>query len=317
MSAIDDFPNKDGGSAATPGRPGAARPDAARGFRAFATRRPITAFLTLALPLGWAVLAVPALAHHGVLPGGGLPGEIFALAATVLVLLPAAAWVVSAGEGRAGVRALFSRTFRWRFGPVWWIAALIALPVATVAVGVALGRSLETGDLLSTLAVEFPLMLLPIVLVNMWEETVWAGFVQTRLEHRHGLLRGAVLTALGFAAIHLPLLFWDDVSPSSLLTGFGILLVGAVLVRLMIGVFLRATAGSVLAVAVLHASWNGSSGEDGLVDALLSGGQPIVPSLVAVALVTAAAIAVVRPRLTAGPRSSEEGGVPAAPSSHR
>ena len=277
------------------------------GFRAWTARRPISAFLTLAVPLGWAFLAVPALAHHGVIPGGGLPGEIFALAATVLVLLPAAAWVVSVTEGRAGVRALFSRTFRWRFGPAWWVAVLIALPVATVAVGVVLGRSLETRDLVSTLARELPLMLLPIVLVNMWEETVWAGFVQTRLERRHGLLAAAGLTALGFAAIHLPLLFWDDVSPSSLLTGLGILLVAAVLVRLMIGVFLRATAGSVLAVAVLHASWNGSSGEDGLVDALLSGGQPVLAPLIAVALVTAAAMAVVRPDLTRGSRDSERG----------
>jgi membrane protease YdiL (CAAX protease family) len=160
-------------------------------------------------------------------------------------------------------------------------------------------------------------MLLPIVLVNMWEETVWAGFVQTRLEHRHGLLSAAVLTALSFAAIHLPLLFWDDVSPSSVLTSFGFLVVAALLVRLMIGVFLRATAGSVLAVAVLHASWNGSSGEGGLVDGLLSGGQPVVPALVAVALVTAAAMAVVRPKLTGGSRDGEDGEVPPAPSSHR
>jgi uncharacterized protein len=314
MSAIDDVTNTGGGSAATPGRPGAP-PRPARGFRAFAARRPLTAFLVLALPLGWALLAVPALAHHGVLPGGGLPGEIFALAAAVLVLLPAAAWVVSASEGRAAVRALFARTFRWRFGLAWWVVVLIALPVVTVAVGVALGRSLETGDLASTLAREFPLMLLPIVLVNMWEETVWAGFVQTRLERRHGLLPAAVLTALGFAAIHLPLLFWADVTPSSLLTGLGILLVGALLVRLMIGVFLRATAGSVLAIAVLHASWNGSSGEDGLVDAMLSGGQAVGPALLAVALVTAAAMAVVRPKLTGASRDIDDAEVRGAPSS--
>jgi hypothetical protein len=144
MSAIDDFRNAGGEPGATPGRTGPRPPRPAGGFRAFAARRPVTAFLLVALPLGWAVLAVPALTHHGVIPGGDLPGELFALAATVLVLMPTAAWVVSVAEGRAGVRALFSRTFRWRFGPAWWVAALIALPVATVAVGVVLGRSLET-----------------------------------------------------------------------------------------------------------------------------------------------------------------------------
>jgi hypothetical protein len=68
----------------------------------------------------------------------------------------------------------------------------------------------------------------------------------------------------------------------------------------MVGVFLRATAGSVLAVAVLHGSWNGSTGEDGLVDDLLSGGQPVLAGVIAAALVTAAAAALVRPRLTRG-----------------
>jgi uncharacterized protein len=294
MSALDD--------PRSTRRPAAGNEPRGGSFRAWTARRPIAAFLVLALPLGWAVLAVPALTHHGLLPGGGLPAEIFALAATLLVLLPAAVWVVSVSEGRAGVRALFSRTFRWRFGAGWWIAVLIALPVTTVAVGVVLGRSLETGDLAATVARQLPLMLLPVVLVNLWEETVWAGFVQTRLEHRHGLVPAALLTALGFAAIHLPLLFWGDVSPGSVLTSLGILLVAAVLVRLLIGVFLRATAGSVLAVAVLHASWNGSSGEDGLVDAVLSGGQPVLAPLVAVVLVTViAALAVRRAGALRGP----------------
>ncbi|MEX5720122.1 CPBP family glutamic-type intramembrane protease [Geodermatophilus maliterrae] len=302
MSALDDprSTREPAGSIDPPARHD--RP--AGGFRAWTARRPITAFLLLAVPLGWVVLGVPALTHHGVIPGGRLPAEVFALAATVLVMLPAALWVVSVTEGRAGVRALLSRTFRWRFGPGWWIAVLIALPVTSVAVGVAQGRSVATGDLLPILVREVPLMLLPVVLVNMWEETVWAGFVQTRLERRHGLVWAAALTAIAFAGIHLPMLLADDVSTSAVVGAFGFLLVAALLVRLMIGVFLRATAGSVLAVAVLHGSWNGSSGEDGLVDALLSGGQAVLPALVAVVLVTAAATAVVRPELT---RPSRDG----------
>lgn len=273
----------------------------AGGFRAWTARRPITAFLLLAVPLGWVVLGVPALTYHGVIPGGRLPAEVFALAATVLVMLPAAVWVVSVTEGRAGVRSLLSRTFRWRFGPGWWIAVLIALPVTSVAVGVAQGRSVATGDLLPILVREVPLMLLPVVLVNMWEETVWAGFVQTRLERRHGLVWAAALTAIAFAGIHLPMLLADDdVSVSSFLAGAGLLLGAALVVRVMVGVFLRATAGSVLAVAVLHASWNGSTGEGSLADDLLSGGQPVLAALIAAALVTAAATALAGQRVTRG-----------------
>ncbi len=276
-------------------RPPVSRERSAGGFRAWTARHPVGAFLAIALPLGWVVLGVPALAHHGVIPGGDVPGELFALAATVLVLLPTAVWVVSVAEGRAGVRTLFSRTFRWRFGVGWWIAALAALPAATVLVGIALGRSLETADVGSTLVQSVPLMLLPVVLVNVWEETVWAGFVQTRLERRHGLLAGSALTAVAFAAIHLPLLAWGEVTVSSVATGLGIVFGAALVFRLLVGVFLRAAAGSVLAVAVLHGAWNGSSGEDGLVDELLSGGQPVLAAVVALVVVTAVAVAVVRP----------------------
>ncbi|MGY1694594.1 lysostaphin resistance A-like protein [Geodermatophilus sp. SYSU D00814] len=294
MSALDDT-RTGRRQAAPPGTP-------ARGFRSWAARHPIGAFLAIALPLGWVVLGIPALAEHGVIPGGALPGELFALAATVLVLLPTAVWVVSVTEGRAGVRALFARTFRWRFGGGWWLAALAALPVATVAVGLLLGRSL-TADPVSVLVEAVPLMLLPVVLVNLWEETVWAGFVQTRLERRHGLLAGSALTAVAFAAIHLPLLLWGEITVESVATGLGIVFGAALVFRLLVGVFLRGAAGSVLAVAVLHGSWNGSSGEDGLVDDLLSGGQPVLAAAVALVVVTAVAVAVVRPDLTRRSRS--------------
>ena len=37
---------------------------------------------------------------------------------------------------------------------------------------------------------------------NLWEETVWGGFVQGRLMARHGLLTGSLLTALPVFLIH-------------------------------------------------------------------------------------------------------------------
>lgn len=274
------------------------------GFRGWTAQHPLGAFAAIVFPLGWAILGVPALTYHGVLPGGELPVQFFALALTVLVMLPTAAWVVSVTEGRRGVRALFARTFRWRFPLGWWAFVLLGMPVASLAVGVALGRSLDTSDLGSVLVTGMLTgFLLPLVLVNLWEETVWAGFVQTRLEARHGLLGGALLTAVGFAGIHIPMIFATDLSASTLLESFGFLVVAAVVFRLTAGVVMRGTAGSVLAVVVLHATWNASSGEDGVVDELLSGGQPVLIAVLALALITAAAMAVVRPPLHADPEA--------------
>ena len=273
------------------------------GFRGWTARHPLRAFALIVFPLGWAILGVPALTYHGVLPGGELPVQFFALALTVLVMLPTAAWVVFVTEGRRGVRALFARTFRWRFPLGWWAFVLLGMPVASLAVGAALGRSLDTSDLGSVLVTGLLTgFLLPLVLVNLWEETVWAGFVQTRLEARHGLLGGALITAVGFAGIHIPMIFAADLSASTLLKSFGFLVVAAVVFRLTAGVVMRGTTGSVLAVVVLHATWNASSGEDGVVDELLSGGQPVLIAVLALMLLTAVAIAVVRPRLgAAGP----------------
>jgi membrane protease YdiL (CAAX protease family) len=268
-----------------------------RGLRDLAARRPLTAFLVLVLPLGWALLAVPALLDAGVLPGGPVPAEPFALALTLLIMLPAALWVTSVTEGRSGVRALLARAVRWRFGPGWWATVVLALPVLTVAVGAALGRPVRTSDLGSLLVEEALSLVVAVVLINLWEETVWAGFFQTRLERRRGLVAAAVLTAVPFAAVHLPLLFGGDPTTSSVLTGLAFLLVSAPLVRLLIGLTLRGTAGSVLAVGILHASWNASSGQDGIADDLLPGGQPVVLALLAVLLVTVAVTLVLRPRL--------------------
>jgi membrane protease YdiL (CAAX protease family) len=48
-------------------------------------------------------------------------------------------------------------------------------------------------------------VLIALLVIHLWEETVWAGFMQTRLERRHSLPVAALLTAVPFAAIHLPL----------------------------------------------------------------------------------------------------------------
>jgi len=96
------------------------------GLRGWMARRPIAGFLVIVLGLSWLLLSIPVLAFHGVIPGANLPVEVFALAATLLILLPPALWVTSITDGRTGVRVLFARVFRWRFGIGWWLVVLLA-----------------------------------------------------------------------------------------------------------------------------------------------------------------------------------------------
>ena len=91
-----------------------------------------------------------------------------------------------------------------------------------------------------------------LVTANLLEEMAWTGFVQTKLMARHGLLRGALLTAVPVFAIHLPLSYetdglyrtrWEDA-----LLNWGLLLVALLFFRYLAGVLMLETNGSVLAV---------------------------------------------------------------------
>jgi hypothetical protein len=81
------------------------------GLRGWVARRPLTGFLVIALGLSWLLFSIPVLAFHGVIPGANLPVEVFALASTLLILLPTDLWVTSITDGRAGVRALLRECF--------------------------------------------------------------------------------------------------------------------------------------------------------------------------------------------------------------
>jgi membrane protease YdiL (CAAX protease family) len=259
-------------------------------------RRPLTAFLALLFGVGWPLASVPALTAHGVLPGGPLPQEPFALGTTLLVMLPAALWVTAVADGPGAVRALLRRAVRWRFGAGWWAAVLLALPVLTLVVGVVAGAGLQVGDLLATLGRGAFSVVTAVLLVHLWEETVWAGFFQGRLEQRHGFLPAAALTAVPFAAVHLPLSFTGDLAPGRLALSIGGLLVLGVLMRLLVGATVRGAAGSLLAAGLVHATFNASNNEGGVVDDLLGGGQPSLYAAIAAVLFTAGALVTLRNR---------------------
>jgi uncharacterized protein len=243
-----------------------------KGLRGWVARRPLTGFLVIVLGLSWLLLSIPVLAFHGVIPGANLPVEVFALAATLLILLPTALWVTSITDGRAGLRALLARAFRWRFGIGWWLVVLFGLPVIALLLGLLFGGSLHTADLGPVLIKQLGSIVLAVVVINLWEETVWAGFLQTRLEARFNFVLAAVLTALPFAGVHIPLLLLDDqVSALKVVIGIAGLLILGVVVRLLMGVMMRAALDSVLAVGILHQIFDASNNNGALVDSLLDG----------------------------------------------
>jgi len=278
--------------------------DARRGFRGWAAGHPVGAFLLLLFGVGYPLMALPILADHGVIPGGWLPGAVgldaerlAALLMVVGVMLPSTLWVTWAADGREGVRTLLRRALRWRFGVGWWLVVLFGLPVLTLTFALLLGDTLRPVEPARLIAGELGGLLVGFLLINLWEETAWAGFVQTRLERRHNFAAAAVLSAIPFAFIHMPLQFIGEFSAASVIGGMLGLLVVASVVRLLLGAFLRGTQDSVFAVGLLHTVFNRSNNVDGIVASLVEGEARGVAALIATVVLLFAVTVAIRPRL--------------------
>ncbi len=280
-----------------------APPESAGRLRTWSARRPVTAFLALGFALAYPVMSLPILASHGIVPDGwmpqtaGLDAERIASVLGVLFgLLPAALWVTWAVDGATGVRSLGGRMLRWQIGARWWVLVLAGLPGLTLTLALLLGDTLTPVDFWPFVAGQTIGLLVNLLLINMWEETAWAGLVQTRLAPRHGPVKAALLTAVPFAMFHMPLHFIGDFSIGSVAGALVSLLIVVAIFRPMLGVFLGGTGGSILAVAVLHTVFNRSNNDEGLVAALVEGDGRKLAGLVAVLVLTAVAAMVARRR---------------------
>jgi len=225
-------------------------PAAAERRGTLARRRPLAAFLLLAFLIGVPGLVIPLLA--------GIPVMPFLLLLVFVALLGSSLLVTWKADGPAGVRKLLSRVVQWRFSAWRWAIILFGVPVLTVALAAASGTLVnpERGWAAEIGWYLFNTLIFGALTLNLWEETAWAGFAQTRWMARHGLLIASLITAVFFAAIHLPLQFEGDPSGSRILASIGVLFVTAIFARYLVGMHLLDTGGSILAVGIQHASWN-------------------------------------------------------------
>jgi membrane protease YdiL (CAAX protease family) len=208
-----------------------------------------------------AVALSPQLTRRDILPFDLAPydslGHIFGVALPAFI-------VVAAMHGRAGVRDLALRSLRWRVGVRWYLIALLGVPVATVlCASVIFGLAplnvlVEKWELLFT--VVLPQLVLLIVFYNVAEEVGWTGFLQARLQDRHGPLKASVIVTVPFALFHLPSwmvefeLGLTQLHLALLLTGvFGI---SQFFGRIIIMWLYNNTHYSVLLVGMFHSSFN-------------------------------------------------------------
>ena len=172
---------------------------------------PIAAFLTATYVLTLLIFGLPLLSQNGI---GVVPIELPGIAPFILLstlALAATAFVVTAlADGRPGVRDLRQRAFRFRVSPIWYIVAVLALPLAALSVAVVAQGAAPLAAIAAkpSLIVDWLIALVvAAVLVNFWEELAWTGFVLHRLQSRMGPIRASVVTSWAQGALHLPLVF--------------------------------------------------------------------------------------------------------------
>jgi membrane protease YdiL (CAAX protease family) len=251
------------------------------GVHPFARRRPVTTFLIIALGTGLPLLGFAAIA--------GLPQEPFLLVTCYAGLAGGALLVTRWVDGPGAVGRLLRRLLRWRIGAVRWLTILLGMPALTLAVAAATGtlQPPAKGWGFEVAAYAFFVVVFGGVILNLWEELGWTGVVQARLMSRHGILVGSLLTAVPFAVLHIPRAFIPGWTWSSATIGLIAIAALAPALRYLLGMLYVDTAGSLLAVGLMHASFNASAAL-GAVD----GGWQYLPALA----VLTAAVALARRR---------------------
>jgi membrane protease YdiL (CAAX protease family) len=276
-----------------------------RGFRGWAAGHPLTAFLVITFSVAYPLMALPILAYHGVIPGGSLPAklhvapdEMAGALLTFTALVPATLFATWATDGREGLRRLLRRMVHWRVGLRWWLVALAGLPLLTTGFALLLGDSLKPVDPVDLFVSQLGFWAVNFFVVNLWEETAWAGFFQTRLERRHNIFVAALITAVPFGFVHWPLAFFGDVTAASVAAALALYVVLGVIFRPMLAVMMRGSRDSILVVAVLHSMFNRTNNEDGIAAAILTGDGRASAIPLAVVVLTATTALVIRRRLS-------------------
>lgn len=276
-----------------------ARAMSARGVIALVRRHPVGAFLVWFFTVGQALAFTPLLARWTT--GAELPTEPFLLTATAIgLVLPTIAitWVT---DGVAGLTALRRRTTHVWFPVRWYAFAVVGVPAILVALWAMVSGPPASMDGSGT-AVLFSGFLLQLIVVfltfNLWEEFAWMGFVQARLQDRHGAMRAAVLTGPVFALGHISQVIEGSVATT--LVTLALLVAVCIPFRALQALVYNRTE-SIIPVALVHAAANataaGSLAGAGLLDRLYPGdgaGGLVFPVLGALGLV---AIVVTRGRL--------------------
>lgn len=225
------------------GRGGWCTPGGANGWRrtsGFFRRHQLSWFLALAFLLSWAAWPLVALnpTSSPLVPFGPL------LAAVA---------VAAVSGGRDGLRRLLGQLLRWRRATRWYFLA-VGMPLTVTTAAAALTTAVGEASA-STTAQDWTVVLATfastVLLVGLFEELGWRGYLLPHLLGRLDWLRSAFVIGVFWALWHLPELLSDTAQRPPLPFLVGVLAQSVVLAWLY-----TRTRGSLPLVILSHATTN-------------------------------------------------------------
>ena len=176
--------------------------------------------------------------------------------------------VLALTSGKPGVLRLLRSIVHWRVGVIWYLVALLGLPVlnflAFLVVPGVLGDLVAPDLRLPRIYLSEIAICLTIGIAPMWEEIGWRGFAQARMQRLYGPVAGSLFLGALWGVWHLPFFFGPLartgpdatlVSASISLVEFSIGLTGLSVVMAWV---LNNCGGSTLMAILLHACFDSS-----------------------------------------------------------
>src|SRR4028119_1368109 len=171
------------------------------------TRHPLVFYFLIAFAFSWLMFLPGVLTYYEVL---NVSPSIIGLMGIAGLLGPSLSGFIMTGitEGRAGIRRLLRRIVLWRVGLLWYLFALIGIPVvmvlATIIFRPGALESFQTLAPLSVLPYLSAFVFMVLIGGPLFEEPGWSGFAQPRLQRLHSPLIGGLILGSLWALWHLP-----------------------------------------------------------------------------------------------------------------
>ena len=252
---------------------------------------PVASFLVLALSAS-AVAQFVAIKAGLSMPAASSAGVVLGLALPALL--------VTAAEG--GLAAAWALIRCSLLRPVSWHLLLVSA-FGLLVVMILVASPLQGGAPLVRLAEGWagiftgflPELLFMLLAIQLCEEFAWTGFLQHRLQGRHGALKASLLVAPVFGLSHLMLNWLESGNVMQALVMVGVQIVFALFFRVTITTLANLAGGSALVAAIFHAAFNTANGD--FTGALIGDSEAMWLPLALVAISAIVAVVATRGRL--------------------